>query len=181
MVEATFGGVDVVVNKAGFFQPNVPLEEMPLDLRRRHLAVNLDGTFVGCEHGILRMKGRSGGAIVNIGSGMSIKTNATANAYCASNAAVPMTTHTAAASAGRYNNWVNSVLPGATDTKMLMGNLVEGQDAGEFLDYLARQSALRRLATPDDIAHGVLMLADRASGAISGIYLLVYGGNMPGA
>lgn len=180
-VEAAFGGLDVLVNNAGFFQPNVAFEDMPLDLWRKHYAINLDGTFLGCKHAILRMKGRGGGAIVNIGSGMSIKANPTASAYCGSKAAVLMTTRTAAASAGRYNIRVNAVLPGAVNTSMLMGNLVDGQDAADYVEQLARYSLLGRLATPEDIAHGVLTLADRASAAITGIYLPVDGGNMPGA
>ncbi|WP_317928562.1 glucose 1-dehydrogenase [Halioxenophilus sp. WMMB6] len=179
--EQAFGLVSVVVNNAGFFQPNIAFEAMPLALWRRHFSVNADGVFLGCKHAINHMKGRVQGAVVNIGSGMSIKAVATASAYCASKAAVLMTTRTAAASAGPYGIRVNAVLPGAVPTNMLMGNLVAGQEEEALLDNLRGYSALGRLAQPDDIARAVLFLADPRNSAITGIYLPVDGGNMPGA
>jgi NAD(P)-dependent dehydrogenase (short-subunit alcohol dehydrogenase family) len=87
----------------------------------------------------------------------------------------------AAASAGAYNIRVNAVLPGAVDTAMLMGNLVEREVPAAYLDRMAQHSVLGRLATPEDIAHGVLMLADPASRAITGVFLPIDGGNLPGA
>lgn len=175
-----FGGVDVIVNNAGYFRPNITFEDMPLAEWRRHFAINSDGVFLGCKHGIRHMKPR-GGAIVNIGSGMSITASPSSSAYCASKAAVLMTTRTAAASAGEYNIRVNAVLPGAVPTTMLMGNLVQGQTESQLLEDLRGHSPLNRLATPDDVARAVLFLADSSNAAISGIYLPVDGGNMPGA
>jgi NAD(P)-dependent dehydrogenase (short-subunit alcohol dehydrogenase family) len=177
VVDAELGGLDVVINNAGFFQPNIPLEEMPLELWRKHFAVNSDGVFLGCKHGILRLKKRGSGAIVNIGSSMSIKPHATSSAYCASKAAVLMTTRTAAASAGQYNIRVNAVLPGPVKTQMLMKNIVPDQHEAEFLDRLKLNSPLGRLATPEEVAHGVLFLADPANTTITGIFLPIDGGN----
>ncbi len=175
-----FGGIDALVNNAGFFRPNIAFEDMPLKLWRLHFAINLDGTFLGCKHAIRHMKAR-GGAVVNIGSGMSITASASSSAYCAAKAAVLMTTRTAAASAGRYNIRVNAVLPGAVPTPMLMGNLQAGQSEENLLAGLRQHSPLGRLALPEDIAAAVLFLADSGSAAITGIYLPVDGGNMPGA
>ena len=180
IVDEELGGLDVLVNNAGFFKPNVPFEEMPLALWRKHFAINADGVFLGCKHGILRMKNR-GGAIVNIGSGMSIVASPTASAYCGSKAAVLMTTRTAAASAGPYNIRVNAVLPGPVHTQMLLGNLTEEDTEQDFLEQMAGFSALGRLATVDDIARAVLFFADPANASISGAFLAVDGGNLPGA
>jgi NAD(P)-dependent dehydrogenase (short-subunit alcohol dehydrogenase family) len=180
VVDAEMGGIDVLVNNAGIYRPNIDFEDMPLDLWRRHFAVNSDGVFLGCKHGILRMKARGEGAIVNMGSGMSITANPTGAAYCASKAAVLMTTKTAARAAGRYNIRVNAVLPGAVPTDMLMGNLVPGQDEASFLNQMAAAGPLGKLATPEDIARGVIFLCDSANGAITGVHLPVDGGSMPG-
>lgn len=176
-IAAAEGRIDVVVNNAGIFRPNIPFEEMPLSLWREHLAVNADGTFLGCKHGILRMKGH-GGAIVNIASGMGVRPVPTASAYCASKAAVLMTTRTAAAAAGSYGIRVNAVLPGAVPTSMLMGNLQPGQSEADLLAILAGHSVLNRLATAGDIARAVLFLADPANSAITGVALPVDGGNL---
>ena len=179
-VDREYGGLDVLVNCAGYYQPNVPFEEMPLALWRKHFAINADGVFLGCKHGIQRMKQR-GGAIVNIGSGMSIKAIATASAYCGSKAAVLMTTRTAAAAAGAYSIRVNAVSPGPVPTAMLRGNLVADQTEDELIQSLGQFSALQRLATPADVAHAVLFLSDRASANITGVFLPVDAGNLVGA
>lgn len=89
-----------------------------------------------------------------------------------------MTTKTAAISAGPYNIRVNALLPGPVKTQMLMGNLVAGQHEEELLDQLANASLLQGLATPDDIAKGVLFLADPANSMITGTHLCVDGGNL---
>ncbi|MCC2976534.1 SDR family oxidoreductase [Sphingomonas sp. PL-96] len=180
-IEAQFGRIDILVNNAGFYAPNIAFEDMTIDVWRRHFAVNADGAFLGCKHAILRMKASGGGAIVNIGSGMSITANPDGAAYCGSKAAMLMTTRTAAKSAGKYNIRVNAVLPGAVDTPMLMGNLHKDGDPAAYLALMAGYSPMNRLATAQDIAHGVLMMSDPASHAITGVFLPVDCGNMPGA
>ncbi len=179
-VDHELGGIDVLVNCAGFYAPNISFEEMSIELWRKHFAINADGVFLGCKHGILRMKQR-GGAIVNLGSGMSIKAIPSASAYCASKAAVLMTTRTAAAAAGAYNIRVNAVLPGPVPTAMLWGNLTAGQTEEELTESLGGLSALRRLASADDVANAVLFLAGPASVAITGVFLPVDAGNLVGA
>lgn len=179
-VDETLGGLDVLVNNAGFYRPDIAFEDMELDLWRRHFAINSDGVFLGCKHAIRRMKGR-GGAVVNIGSGMSITANPRGSAYCASKAAVLMTTRTAARAAGPHGIRVNAVLPGAVPTEMLMGNMLETESEDAFLARMEQFSPLGRLASPQDIARAVIFLADPANAAISGIHLPVDGGNVPGA
>jgi NAD(P)-dependent dehydrogenase (short-subunit alcohol dehydrogenase family) len=177
-VTAQLGALDVLVNNAGFFAPNIRFEDMPLALWRKHFAINCDGVFLGCKHAILRMRPRSGGAIINLGSGMSLHAQPTASAYCGSKAAVLMTTRTAAAAAGAYGIRVNAVLPGAVHTPMLLGNLQAGESEQAFLARMASHGVLGRLAEADDIARAVLFLADPANSAITGIHLPVDGGNV---
>lgn len=177
-VEREVGALDILVNNAGYFAPDIAFEHMPLALWRKHFAINSDGVFLGCKHAILRMKVRRRGAIVNLGSGMSLHAQATASAYCGSKAAVWMTTRTAAAAAGAYGIRVNAVLPGAVHTAMLMGNLKAGESESDFLARMATYGVLGKLATPADIAAAVLFLADPANSAITGIYLPVDGGNI---
>lgn len=173
------GRLDVLVNNAGYYAPNIAFEDMPLAEWRKHFAINADGTFLGCKHAIRRMRGR-GGAIVNLGSGMSITANPTGSAYCASKAAVLMTTRTAAKAAGGYGIRVNAVLPGAVETAMLARNLRAGESMQAYVEQLSRYGALQTLATPTDIASAVLFLADPANKAVTGVALPVDGGNIPG-
>ena len=172
------GRLDILVNNAGIYRPNVPFDEMPLDLWRQHMAINADGTFLGCKHAIRRMKPLGRGAIVNMASGMAVKANPTGAAYCASKAAVLMTTRCAAAWAGRHGIRVNAVLPGAVDTPMLRGNVESGGDEDGYVAQMANFSALGRLAGPADIAEGVFYLVSPAAQAVTGIALPVDGGNI---
>lgn len=180
-VDAELGGIDILVNNAGIYRPNIAFEEMPLDVWKQHFAINSDGVFLGCKHAILRMKQKGGGAIVNMGSGMSITANPTGAAYCGSKAAVLMTTRTAARSAGRYGIRINAVLPGAVPTKMLMGNMTAADNEQDFLAAMESYSPLGRLASPEDIAQAVLFLTGPGSKAITGVFIPVDGGNIPGA
>src|SRR6185295_14261202 len=60
------GRLDGLVNAAGLVALG-NIEDTELATWRRILAVNLDGTFLGCKHGMTLLKLR-GGAIVNVSS-----------------------------------------------------------------------------------------------------------------
>lgn len=177
-VVAEYGHLDILVNNAGIYRPNVPFEEITLALWQQHQSINSDGTFLGCKHAILRMKGQGSGAIINMASGMAVRANPTGAAYCASKAAVLMTTRCAAGAAGKYGIRVNAVLPGAVDTPMLRGNAQPDEDPDAYVASMAGYSALGYLAGPEDIAEGVFYLASPAARAVTGVALPVDGGNV---
>jgi NAD(P)-dependent dehydrogenase (short-subunit alcohol dehydrogenase family) len=64
---------------------------------------------------------------------------------------------------------------------MAVGNMVADELEADFLAKMQTYSALGRLASPDDIARAVLFLADPANTAITGTFLPVDGGTLPGA
>ena len=65
-VERENGRLDGLVNAAGIALLGT-VEETDFASRRRVLAVNLDGTFLGCKHALPLLK-RGGGSIVNLSS-----------------------------------------------------------------------------------------------------------------
>ncbi len=64
----TYGGLDIACNNAGIAPPAHPVAEVPLDVWRRTLSVDLDGVFHGVQAQIPAMLARGGGVIVNVAS-----------------------------------------------------------------------------------------------------------------
>ena len=173
-----FGSLTGLVNVAGMFKPGVPFEEMPANLWREHIDVNLTGSFLGCKHAIRAMKKTGGGSIVNISSGLAHIMLSDGAAYCVSKAAVLTLTQVAAKAGAEHGIRVNAVLPGAIETPMLWRNLRSGQDPKELLDTLVSQHPIGRIGQPMDIARAVVFLTDPANSFITGAMLAVDGGQL---
>ncbi|MEZ5459223.1 MAG: SDR family oxidoreductase [Steroidobacteraceae bacterium] len=167
--------IDVLVNNAGWYQPNIELREMSLATWRKHFAINTDGAFLGVREALRAMHGR-GGVILNICSGASVTPFPLGGAYCASKAATLMLTRVAAKAGGPQGIRVNAILPGAVPTDMLRGNLLPGQDEQQYLALLASHSAMGKLASADDIARAAVFLCSEAAASISGVALPVDAG-----
>jgi NAD(P)-dependent dehydrogenase (short-subunit alcohol dehydrogenase family) len=174
---ATFGQVDILCNNAGMIvrKDVVALQEDEWD------AV-LDGTLKGVyllSHEVLpHMIRRGRGAIINTGSGWSLKGGPKAAAYCAAKAAVLNLTRAMAIDYGKNNVRVNCVCPGDVETPMLAG---ECQQLGAEREVFMKEAANRplgRVGTPKDVADAVLFLASDMARWITGACLLVDGGGL---
>ena len=93
-------------------------------------------------------------------------------AYAASKAGVIGLTKALAAEYGAAGIRVNALLPGGTDTPL--GRQVASTP--ETQAFVAGLHALKRLATPDEIARSALYLASDASSFTTGTALLADGG-----
>lgn len=176
-IVAECGGLYGLVNNAGLLEPAIEFTALTLAQWRRHMAVNLDGCFLGCRFAMRAMQG--GGAIVNISSGAAYLTVPDAAAYCTSKAAVLALTRVAAKAGAARNVRVNAVLPGAIDTPMLWRNLTDGAPA-EFIEHLTRLHPIGRIGTPGDVAAAVAFLLDPENGFVTGALLAVDGGQLVG-
>jgi len=172
------GALYGLVNNAGVLEPAVPFTELGLAEWRRHLAVNLDGVFMGCRFAMRAMAMSGGGALVNISSGAAQITVPEASAYCVSKSAVLTLTRLAAKAGGRHHVRVNAVLPGAIDTPMLWRNLRSGEEPAALLREMAALHPIGRIGTVSDVARAVAFLLDPANSFISGAMFAVDGGQL---
>ena len=91
--------------------------------------------------------------------------------YTVSKAAIAGLVRSCAADLGPRQVLVNAVLPGVVDTPMTHANL-----SVEQIGAIRSDSALGRLATPDDIAAAVAFLVGPTNGAITGQSITVDAG-----
>jgi NAD(P)-dependent dehydrogenase (short-subunit alcohol dehydrogenase family) len=167
-VERELGPIDAVVNSAGIAWPT-PLAELEPDAWREVVDTNLSGSFYVARAAGLRMiADEREGAIVNLGSELSVLGMGMFVAYCATKAGlIGMTKALAAELAPRVR--VNIVCPGPVETPMYTNAHDSFEDSeGAYARTLARVP-LGRVAAPEEIAAGILYLvaeAPYATGAV---------------
>ena len=124
---ARFGGLDVLVNNAGFgVFKNVA--DMAPELWSEVIDTNLTGVFNGCHAAIPRMRERGGGYIVNISSLAGKNAFVGAAAYCASKSGLNAFSE-ALMQEVRYDNIrVTYVMPGSVATGFGGGDAARGAD-----------------------------------------------------
>ena len=166
----TFGGVQVLVNNAGFPRDQylVKMSEEDWDLVT---AVMLKGAFLATRAVMPRMIEQGFGRVVNISSRAHFGNPTQAN-YSAAKAGLIGMAKALAMEEGRYGITVNCVAPGLIDTEM-----VQTLPTYQALKERAIQAQpVKRLGRPQDVADAVAFLASEAAGFISGEVLHVTGG-----
>jgi glucose 1-dehydrogenase len=167
-----YGKLDVMVNNAGIEQQH-PFVEMPLDVYEKTIAVNLTGTWLGCQLAAQQMiKQQRGGRIINISSIHEDITMPTNAAYCASKGAIRMLTRTIAVELAQYGITVNDVCPGAIDTPIDAPVKRDPQK----MQTLLSEIPMRRMGRPEEIAQLCVYLASADAAYVTGASLYIDGG-----
>jgi 3-oxoacyl-[acyl-carrier protein] reductase len=177
-VLAADGRVDVLVNDAGgvLGQVGRPLEEVTPAEWKAIFEVNVDGAFWFSQAVAPGMKAAGRGRIINISSGAGLGVSLTGiQAYASAKAAQIGLTRQLAHELGPWGITVNNIAPGfvrsnPTTERQWQSYGEDGQRA------LVERIALKRLGTPEDIAHGVLFFASDEAGWITGQVLSIDGG-----
>ncbi len=171
----TYGRLDVAVNNAAITPDDKPLADFDEAYWDRLMSIDLKGVALCLKYELQQMmKQGDGGSIINTSSVSGIRPQPGTPAYIAAKHAVIGLTKTAAMDYSPHQIRVNSVAPGAIDTPMLQGALVQfGLDP---VDYAKQLSMLGRFAQPEEVAEANLWLASDDSSYVTGTVLNVDGG-----
>ena len=162
-----FGRVDILVNSAGITPRTLPPESSLEERWRAVMDINAKGTHLMCHAAVERMRQTGGGAIVNVGSIMSLVSYPTSlpfsdgfNPYPQSKGAVLQLTRDLGIRLAQENIRVNAVCPGFVYTS-LTKNVTDTPEIHETMKSL---HPMGRLADPAEIANVIAFLAsDEAS------------------
>lgn len=168
-----FGRLDIAFNNAGTLGARGPSTEVPEADWTDTLAVNLTGAFLGSKHQIAQMQKNGGGSVIFTSTfvGYSFGFPGVA-AYAASKSGLVGLTQALAAEFGPQGIRVNAVLPGAVDTDMYRGK----NDTPDKQAFTRNLHALKRVATPAELARAVLFLASDDASFVTGTASLIDGG-----
>jgi NAD(P)-dependent dehydrogenase (short-subunit alcohol dehydrogenase family) len=167
-----FGGVDILFNNAGVFEPKPFLAHTEADLES-YLNL-LRGYFFLAQIAIAQMQKRGGGAIINTGSMWALHAIAATPCSGSSTAkgAVHALTKNLAIEFAPDKIRVNAIAPAVVETP-LFDSLLTSEQLASFNDF----HPLGRNGQAQDITEAVLFLADSdRSGWITGVVLPVDGG-----
>lgn len=166
--EATFGGLDAVINCAGILKL-ARIADYSDETFDQTIAINLKGTFNCLREAVKRL--RNGGRIVNFSSSVIGLRLETYGVYSATKAAVEAMTAVASREVRGRNITVNAIAPGPVATDLFL----EGKSA-ELIEHMAKMNPLERLGTPEDIANAVRFLVGPQGGWVNGQVLRANGG-----
>ena len=168
-----FGRLDVAFNNAGVMGEAGPSTGVSEAGWNEAIAINLTGSFLGAKHQIAQMLKHGGGSVIFTSTfvGHTFAFPGVA-AYAASKSGLIGLTQALAAEFGPHGVRVNAILPGAVDTAMYrtMNNTPESQA------FITNLHALKRVASPEELARSVLYLASDDSAFVTGTASLVDGG-----
>jgi NAD(P)-dependent dehydrogenase (short-subunit alcohol dehydrogenase family) len=162
-VEA-LGGIDILVNNAGAYE-TVSFDDLTVKQWDSIFATNVRGPFLVTQEALRHLR-RRGGRVINLGSLGGLRAWATHAHYCSSKAALHMLTKVMAKALAPKIS-VNCVAPGMID----LGE----KSAASFMSRMAKETAMRRNGTGEDVAAAVLFFA-MAPSFITGQVLYVDGG-----
>ncbi|MDQ2814483.1 MAG: SDR family oxidoreductase [Actinomycetota bacterium] len=182
---SAWGGVDVLVNNAGWSEPGFFADQTDRGLWQHTIEVNLYTAFA-CTQAVLGpMREAGGGAVVFISSDSAFGA-VRQGIYGSTKAGLISLARTVARENGRHGIRSNVVAPGLVipDDEGQAGPhsvWADGRDAiftSEQADYVLRRQPLRRMTTAADIASAVLWISSPvAARQVTGQVIAVGGGS----
>ncbi|MEA2933912.1 MAG: 3(or 17)beta-hydroxysteroid dehydrogenase [Variibacter sp.] len=175
-VGAAHHRLDGLVNAAGI-APMGTVEGTDYAMWRKVIAVNLDGTFLGCKHGMSLLK-KQGGSIINISSVSGLVGGHNLAAYNASKGGVRLLSKSVALHGARQQPQVrcNSVHPTFIEGPMSDALFKVVPNPAETKRKMEKQIPLHRFGKPAEVADMCVYLLSDESGFVTGAEFVIDGG-----
>jgi NAD(P)-dependent dehydrogenase (short-subunit alcohol dehydrogenase family) len=167
-----FGRLDIAVNNAGTEGTPGPVTEQTPESFAATFDTNVLGTLLSMKHELRAMLPQGSGSIVNVSSAYGSIGAPGASVYVASKHAVEGLTKSAALEVAGTGVRVNVVAPGTTDTGMLTRFTSTDQNKAALVSTVP----IKRLATPEEIAHVIAFVASANASYMTGASIPVDGG-----
>jgi 3-oxoacyl-[acyl-carrier protein] reductase len=174
-IASELGGPAVLINNAGVIRDNM-LYKMTVDDWDTVLGIHLRGSFLMSKACQKHMVDQKFGRIVNLSSSSALGNRGQAN-YSAAKAGLQGFTKTLAIELGQFGITANAVAPGFIATDMTAATAARiGIGFEDFQKAAAASIPVRRVGTPDDVAHVISFLVSEGAGFVSGQVIYVAGG-----
>lgn len=170
-----FGSLDIVVNNAGWTNPNRPLMETDEATFRKIYEINVLSIFHMTKTCVPIWRAQGAGVMINVGSTAGIRPRPGLTWYNSSKGAVNLMTRSLAVELAPDRIRVNGIAPvmGVTG---LLEQFMGMPDTPENREKFLATIPLGRLSQPRDIANAALYLASDEADFITGVILEVDGG-----
>ncbi len=172
---ATFGGLDVVVNNAGWTHRRKAFLEVTEEEFDKVYAVNVKSVYLSARHALPALRKRGGGCLVNIASTAGLRPRPGLTVYNSSKGAVILMSKSMAAEFGPDKVRVNCVNPVFSPDTALSADFAGGALTPEAKAAFLATIPLGRFSTPLDVANACLYLASDEAAMISGSCIEVDG------
>ena len=168
-IDDKYNCIDVLINNAGIRKDAV-LGMMPREDWEKVIDINLTGSFYMCKFAVKNMLQNHYGRIIFITSPISYLGFKGQSNYAASKAGQIAITRSLSKEVANHGITVNCISPGFVATELI-------EDLNDALiENYKRMIPMKKFATPQQIAYGVLFLASREADYISGTTLEINGG-----
>jgi NAD(P)-dependent dehydrogenase (short-subunit alcohol dehydrogenase family) len=142
------GDIQILVNNAGVYGPFGSVDEMDWREWEQALAININGSVLPCRYLLPHFKAQRYGKIIQLSGGGATNPLPRILAYAASKAAIVRFAESLALDVQEYGIDVNSIAPGALNTRMMDQLITAGADAVGATFYERMQRVRDEGGTP---------------------------------
>jgi autotransporter-associated beta strand protein len=176
-IEKNYGSVDIICANAGIVPAWSRITDTEFSDWKKVIDVNVNSLFLTISKGAKLLKSGTGTVVIT-GSLNSWKGDANIGYYVASKHAALGLLKSAALDLGREGIRVNGVAPGPIATQALISRVKsrikkDDKDVESFIQKFAEATALKRIATIDEVVNTIDFLANEQSSGITGQLIAV--------